>query len=220
MLYIDISNMKLFSRVRQPAAPEAFFRSQHAFRAGFFVFRFSRERSFFMTSKSVRNVTILTCLALLIALDIILTRFVSINTQFLRIGFGMIPVAIAGAAFGPVWGGVCGAVGDLLGVLIFPSGAFFPGFTLTAALTGIIFGLCMYHKPHKLRYVVIASVIVCIGCNLILDTLWLDILYGSGFLAILPARAVKCAVNIFVYSFLVYMLWDKAVARIPYFRTN
>ncbi|MGI6206459.1 MAG: folate family ECF transporter S component [Anaerovoracaceae bacterium] len=179
----------------------------------------SYRKELVMTSKSLKNVTTITCIALLIALDIILTRFVSINTQFLRIGFGMIPVALAGAAFGPVWGGVCGAVGDLLGIMIFPSGAFFPGFTLTAALTGIIFGLCMYHRPKKIRYAVIASVIVCIGCNLILDTLWLDIMYGSGFLAILPARAVKCAVNIPIYSFLVYVLWDKAIARIPYFRT-
>lgn len=172
-----------------------------------------------MTSKSLKNLTTITCIALLIALDIILTRFVSINTQFLRIGFGMIPVAIAGAAFGPVWGGVCGAVGDLLGLMIFPSGAFFPGFTLTAALTGVIYGLCMYRRPRKIMYAVLASIIVCIGCNLILDTIWLDIMYGSGFLAILPARAIKCAINIPVYSFLVYILWDKAITRIPYFRT-
>ena len=94
-----------------------------------------------MTTQNHKNVTILTCLALLIALDIILTRFLSINTQFLRISLGMIPVALAGVIFGPVWGGVCGAAGDLLGMLIFPSGAYFPGFTLTAALTGIIYGL-------------------------------------------------------------------------------
>ena len=86
-------------------------------------------------SKNSKHLTILTCLALLVALDIILTRFLSINTQFLRISLGMIPVAIAGIAFGPVWGGLCGAVGDVLGMLIFPSGAYFPGFTLTAALT-------------------------------------------------------------------------------------
>ena len=172
-------------------------------------------------SKNSKQLTILTCLALLVALDIILTRFLSINTQFLRISLGMIPVAIAGIAFGPVWGGLCGAVGDVLGMLIFPSGAYFPGFTLTAALTGILYGLFLYHKEARVffRNTVIASVLVCIGCNMLLDTLWLDILYGSGFLAILPARVVKCLCNIPIYSALILVLWNKAISRIPVIRT-
>ena len=37
--------------------------------------------------------------ALLVALDVILTRFLSIQTQFLRIGFGFLPVAVAGIAY-------------------------------------------------------------------------------------------------------------------------
>lgn len=173
-----------------------------------------------MVSKNHKTITIITCLALLIALDIILTRFLSINTQFLRISFGMIPVALAGAAFGPVWGGICGAVGDMLGMLIFPSGAYFPGFTLTAALTGIIYGIFLYRKDagHFAFNTVIASIIVCIGCNLLLDTLWLDMMYGSGFIAILPARIIKCIINIPVYSALVIVLWNKVFSRIPSIR--
>lgn len=173
-----------------------------------------------MVSKNKKNVTTITCLALLIALDIVLTRFLAINTQFLRISLGMIPVAIAGIAFGPVWGAVCGAVGDVLGMLLFPSGAYFPGFTLTAALTGLIYGLFLYHKTHHhfTRNTFFASIIVCIGCNLILDTLWLDLMYGSGFLAILPARIVKCVLNIPIYSILILLLWDRVVSRIPAIR--
>lgn len=173
-----------------------------------------------MVSKNMKNVSILTCVALLIALDVILTRFLSINTQFLRISFGMIPVALAGAAFGPVWGGICGAVGDVLGMMIFPSGAYFPGFTVTAALTGIIYGLLLYRQEGKTLFVraIIASVLVCIGCNLFLDTLWLDMMYGNGFLAILPMRIVKCVINIPVYSILVLVLWNKVFSRIPLIR--
>lgn len=173
-----------------------------------------------MVSKNMKNVSILTCVALLIALDVILTRFLSINTQFLRISFGMIPVALAGVAFGPVWGGICGAVGDVLGMMIFPSGAYFPGFTVTAALTGIIYGLLLYRQEGKTLVVraIIASVLVCIGCNLFLDTLWLDMMYGNGFLAILPMRIVKCVINIPVYSILVLVLWNKVFSRIPLIR--
>lgn len=171
-----------------------------------------------MVNDNKKQLTILTCMALLIALNIILTRFLSINTQFLRISLGMIPVALAGGIFGPVWGGICGAVGDVLGMLIFPSGPYFPGFTVTAALTGIIYGLFLYHKENSslIRNTLIASLIVCIGCNLLLDTLWLNMLYGSGFLAILPARVIKCLLNIPIYSFLILFLWNKAIIRIPF----
>ena len=173
-----------------------------------------------MVSGNKKQIPILTCVALLIALDIVLTRFLAINTQFLRISLGMIPVALAGIAFGAVWGGICGAVGDFLGMLLFPSGAYFPGFTLTAALTGIIYGLFLYrcNDRYKVRNTFLASIIVCIGCNLLLDTLWLNIMYGSGFLAILPARIVKCVLNIPIYSILLLILWDKVLSRIPTIR--
>lgn len=171
-----------------------------------------------MREKNNRRLTILACSALLIALDIILTRFLAINTQFLRISLGMIPVAVAGMAFGPLWGALVGAIGDILGMLIFPSGAYFPGFTVTAALTGIVYALFIYKREANLLSIALASSIVCIGCNLLLDTLWLDILYGSGFLAILPARVVKCVINIPVYTILLHLLWTKVLTRVPGFR--
>lgn len=173
-----------------------------------------------MKMQNNQPLTALACCALLIALDIILTRFLAINTQFLRISLGMIPVAVAGMAFGPLWGGLTGAVGDILGMLIFPSGAYFPGFTLTAALTGIVYALFVYKKDANiLLRICAASIIVCVGLNLVLDTVWLDILYGSGFMAILPPRIVKCVLNIPIYTILLHFIWTKVAARIPGLRS-
>lgn len=171
-----------------------------------------------MRSKQNNYLLTVISVALLIALDIILTRFLSIQTQFLRIGFGFLPVAVAGIAFGPLWGAVCGAAGDILGMIIYPSGAFFPGFTLTAALTGFIFGLILHRKQGFLR-ILLASAAVCILLNLILDTLWLDIMYGSGFLAILPGRIVKCALNIPIYAILIEIIWSRGISHIPQLRS-
>ncbi len=166
--------------------------------------------------RTVRNdyVLLIVYISLLIALDVIFTRFLSIQTQFLRIGFGFLPVAFAGIAFGPFWGGITGAVGDILGMIIYPTDAYFPGFTVTAFLTGVIFGL-LYKKKISVLRVLIASAAVCIILNLCLDTLWLDIMYGKGFLAILPARIAKCIINIPVYAFLVKIIWDKAFSKLP-----
>ena len=43
----------------------------------------------------------LVIMAFLIALEIVLTRFCSINTPILRIGFGFLPVAMLGIMYGP-----------------------------------------------------------------------------------------------------------------------
>ena len=173
-----------------------------------------------MRSKSNNYLTVVVCVALLIALDVILARFLSIQTQFLRIGFGFLPIAIAGIAYGPVWGLICGAVGDILGMLIYPSAAYFPGFTLTAALTGAVFGILLYNNKTSLARIIIASAIVCICLNLGLDTLWLHMMYGDAFLVILPGRIIKCMINISVYVIVIEIIWGKGLSRIPQLRST
>ena len=56
-------------------------------------------------------------ISLLIALEVILTRFCSINTATLRIGFGFLPIAIIAMMYGPLSAGVAYALGDLLGMI-------------------------------------------------------------------------------------------------------
>lgn len=157
----------------------------------------------------------LVIMAFLIAMEIILTRFCSINTPILRIGFGFLPVAMMGIMFGPVWAAAGYAIGDLLGMLIFPSGAYFPGFTLTAFLTGLIFGLFLHNREISWKRVLPASLIIILGCNLILDTLWLSILMGDGFIALLPTRIFKCAVMLPIHLILIPLVWNRIVSRIP-----
>ncbi len=172
-----------------------------------------------MRSHNKISLTTIVCTSLLIAMSIILTRFLSIQTQFLRIGFGIIPVAIAGIAFGPVWGAVCGTISDISGMLIYPSGPYFPGFTLTAALTGLVFGLFLYRRHFSFIRLFIVCTAVCLGLNLLLDTLWLSIMYGSGYMVLLPARLIKCALNIPVYAILLEVIWGKALSKIPQLRS-
>ncbi|MGM9532761.1 folate family ECF transporter S component, partial [Intestinibacter sp.] len=90
------------------------------------------------------NVKKLVEISLLIALEIILTRFCSINTPIVRIGFGFLPIATIAMMYGPLSAGIAYAIGDILGMMIFPSSSFFPGFTLTAFLTGVAYGLVLY----------------------------------------------------------------------------
>lgn len=96
--------------------------------------------------------------ALLAAASIILTRFFSYMIPLgglpaLRIGFGNVPLIIAGMMLGPVAGGIVGVVSDLVGFMINPMGGmYFPGFTLTAALYGVISGILFRRlKIHELK---------------------------------------------------------------------
>ena len=74
---------------------------------------------FFMRRNSTSQ---LVTIAVFIAIEVILTRFLSIQTPIVRLGFGFLPVAMLAILYGPIWAGVAYAIGDILGMLIWPSG--------------------------------------------------------------------------------------------------
>ena len=152
-------------------------------------------------------------ISLLIAIEVILTRFCSIQTPIVRIGFGFLPIAIIGMMYGPLSAGIAYAIGDLLGMALFPSGSFFPGFTLTAFLTGVTYGLFLYNKPKTWPRIIGSVLIVCLVLNLGLDTYWLSILMGKGYLALLPMRIVKAAIMIPIQTLIIGIIWKKVVIR-------
>lgn len=153
-------------------------------------------------------------LALLLALEIILTRFCSITTTFIRIGFGFIPISLVGIMYGPLAAATVYAIGDLIGAVLLPSGPFFPGFTLSAALTGLIFGFVLYKRNINIRTAFIASVIVVFFIDLCLNTYWLSILYGDAFIAILPGRIAKCVLTVPIQTLLIPLIWNKLAKRL------
>ena len=80
-----------------------------------------------------------------IALNIVLTRFFSYTVVIgecrTYVWFGEIPVILSGIMLGPVYGAITGALADLIGYPFNPMGPYFPGFTLSSALTGLLPGL-------------------------------------------------------------------------------
>ena len=133
-------------------------------------------------------------IALLIAIEIVLTRFLSIQTPYVRIGFGFLPIAIIAMLHGPLLAGISYAVGDILGFMIFATGPYFPGITVSALLTGVIYGLFIYKKPDSLVRVIIAVAIVTVVVRMGLTTLWLSMLWEDAFMALLPARVIAALI--------------------------
>lgn len=138
------------------------------------------------------NTKTLTAMALLTALEIVLSRFLSIQTQLTKIGFAFIPVVLAAGLFGPLAAGIVAALGDFLGALLFPVGPYFPGFTLTAFLMGAVYGLLLYRKRGFWR-VLLAVAIHQLLLSLLLNSLWITLLYGSPYGPLLLTRLPQCA---------------------------
>lgn len=130
--------------------------------------------------------------ALFIAMQVVLSRFLSINLQYLKIGFSFIPLMFASYLFGPAGGVLVATVSDLIGAIAFPSGPFFPGFTVTAALSGLIYGLA-FHKNCSTGKIVAGVIANEVICSILLNTLWLSIMYTSDFKTLIATRVWQSA---------------------------
>lgn len=149
----------------------------------------SKLASFFKEQFSFSTVSVVT-MGLLVAMEIVLNRFASFNVWNLKIGLAFIPVMIAGMLMGPVKAGIVGAVADFLGAILFPIGAYFPGFTLTAFIRGVLYGSLLYKKQTILT-VSLTAVLDQFILSLFLTSAWISILYGSPYFGIVYSRLVQ-----------------------------
>ncbi|MCR5481644.1 MAG: folate family ECF transporter S component [Clostridia bacterium] len=170
-------------------------------------------------SKSARTTQLVT-VALLITIEIILSRICSVfmPTGF-RIGLGFLPVAMVAILYGPWWSGAAYALGDIFGFFLFPSGQYMPGFTLTAFLTGMTFGLFLYRHDVTFKRTFAASLTVVTICNLVLDTFWLYLLYDQAIAVLIPMRLLKCAATLGLQVTLIPFIWKRCLLKIPQLRS-
>lgn len=139
------------------------------------------------------------------ALAVVLGYVASIDIgPYIRIGFSGIPNRIVEFLFGPVIGCIFGGTLDILKFIMKPTGPFFFGFTFDAMLAGVIYGSLLYKKPVKLWRVFVAELLAKVIVNCFFNTLWISMLYGKGFVAILPARVIKNAIMLPIDSIIIY----------------
>lgn len=129
---------------------------------------------------------------MMIAVDVVLARLASLNTATERLGLSLFAVAIVAYLYGPVASIVVHGLSDIIGALLFPNGPYFLGFTLTATMIGLVYGLLL-HKSSSIWRVVIAVFTTQLVCTLCLNTLWLSVLYNKAFLVFLPGRLLQAA---------------------------
>lgn len=152
-------------------------------------------------------------LALFAAISIILTRFLSFYLPILavntvRISLGNIPVILAGLLLGPMAGAVTGIAADVIGATMFSPFGYFPGFTLSAALVGVLPGILKAYIRNLDRFksvlliVFITELITSVGLN----TLWVSITTHVSYVVLLIPRVGITLIMMLVYASVVYVL--------------
>ncbi len=133
----------------------------------------------------------------LLASCIILGRLLSIRTPIITISFSFIPLMLSAIILGYKYSTLIGALSDLIGVFLFPTGAYFPGFTLSSLLAGFIYGIFLYSKDLFVvdkKYIIkliISVILVTTLINGLLNTIWVIITTNNAAKIIVPIRIIK-----------------------------
>lgn len=162
-----------------------------------------------MTDTNRTNSRPLVLAALFVALDLVFTRVFSVYIMggAERISLQFLASSVCGWALGPWWGAGVSAVADVLGAMIGSSGfSFFPGFTLTAALRGFVYGWLLHNKNVSFARCIAAEAAVSIPLRLLLNSLWLSFYMGKNFWVWTVAKAPLRLLLIPVQAYITYLV--------------
>lgn len=164
--------------------------------------------------------------AFLLASCVIVQRLLAIRLPFISIDFKFIPFMFSAMLLGTKYATVIGITSDIIGRLMFPMSAYHPGFTLSAGLTGYLYGKFLY-KNGKIEAnrkfllkLILCVVTVTIVINVCLTTIWVIQMTDKAANIILPIRFVKQAVMIPVQIIVMYVLTKRMQDSINSFKGN
>ncbi|MBR5155251.1 MAG: folate family ECF transporter S component [Clostridia bacterium] len=144
-------------------------------------------------------------LGLLVAITALLSIFCTFRIgNIVKIPIKFISVFVTAVAFGPVYGGICGAVGDLLNAVLAPVGPLLPQITALEFLSGFVYGLFFlktgYSKGEFAQRTVLCTLVQFL-IDMFLTTavlaLWVGYYpdFGVAFLTRLPAGIIKAVIQ-------------------------
>ena len=155
-----------------------------------------------------RTLKLVMC-ALLLSLAGVVSLVEIMPIQEMKITFTYVFIALCGYLYGPITGMAFGASADIIGYIVNPAGGMlFPGFTLTALISGFFYGLLLDRErlagaKLPLWRIIAAKTADTVICNIVLNTFCCSVLYGNTFMALLPARLTK---NLIMLPFEIILL--------------
>ena len=156
----------------------------------------------------LKNIRVLSFAGLVCAMAIVLESMpIYLLGQTLKIYFSFLVVGLGCACYGPVVGMLAGGIIDTVGFLLAGYGEpYFPGYLLTAVLSGLIYGVLLYRRPVSIPRLIVLRLLINFGNNVALGSVWKAMLYGKGYLYYFTTGLVKNAVLLPLEVFLMWMV--------------
>ncbi|WP_159648746.1 folate family ECF transporter S component [Erysipelothrix aquatica] len=132
-------------------------------------------------------------MAMFVAIQIVVSRLLSVTTPITKISFTFIPLAVTGYLMGVKISMLIAIIADLIGATLLPSGPYFPGFTVSAAVTGAAWGM-LKGKDKPWLWVIGISFFHFAFVSLLLNSTWIYMMGGKAFSAIIGPRVLKSAI--------------------------
>ena len=162
----------------------------------------------------LKNVRMLTLAGIITAASIVLESFpIYLLGTSLKIYFSFLVISLGCYVYGPAVGILVGFANDTLGFLISSFGEpYFPGYLITAMLSGLIYGTLLYRQRITVLRLVVVRLVINYGSNVLLGSVWKAMLYGKGYLYYLTSGAIKNTLMLPVEVFLMWAVLNAAVS--------
>lgn len=157
-------------------------------------------------AQEVRRIKSLTGAAMLAALHVVINQLVIPVGNLLEVGFAFLASGVSGYLYGPWLAGIAAIVADIAGYFLRPNGGFFIGFTLNEFIIAFIYGCFFYQKQITKKRAFFAVLTTTVLINLTLTPIWLYIMYGKSFFAMLGIRLIKNAIKLPIDAILLYLV--------------
>ncbi len=142
-------------------------------------------------------------ISILTALCVVANVFTINLGEWFQVSLTITVTFIAGYMLGGIGGFVVGFVGDLIGCIIMPFGAYNPIISVSMGLFGFVPGIAFtFFKGNEYVKTAICAVITLVVCTMFVNTFGLYLVYGLGkktfwaYLVVrLPVQAINAVIN-------------------------
>ncbi len=141
----------------------------------------------------------LSLMGILLALTAIMSVFLTFRIgEVIKIPTKFLPIAMAAMFFGPLWGGIIGALADLLAYAISPVAVFMPQITFVEFLYGFSYGIFLKHiTPSPKGYLLSGGCVIfqIIFLHILLTSYFLMPIMNIGYKALIITRMPAALLN-------------------------
>ncbi len=162
---------------------------------------------FTQSAKNLKKVYYLAIMAVFIALKVATAGLFLPIGENLRISFGYLLIAVESCIIGPIPGLISGFITDIVGFMLFPGGAFFPGYAISAMFNCFIFAVFLYQTRITVTKLFLSRLIINVVSNAFLGSLWTSMLYSKGFNYYFSISIVKNLILLPLEVLLLYIVF-------------